>query len=60
MSELSEASLETMLMKIREHMDETSERITMIPTHFICRPSDLEELGFSADEIAKMIKEKSE
>jgi hypothetical protein len=28
-----------------------------VPTHFIFRPSDLEELGLTAGEISKMIKE---
>jgi hypothetical protein len=57
MAELSEASLEAMLIEMRKHLDETGEKITLIPTHFICRPSDLKELGLTPDEIAKLIKE---
>ena len=60
MTELTEASLEAMLMKIREHMDETSDRVTSIPKYFIVRPADLEALGLTVDEVTKMIKEKSE
>jgi len=59
MTELSEASLEAMLINIRKHMDETGEKITLIPTHFIFRPSDLERLGLTVDEITKMIKEQN-
>ena len=59
MTELSEASLEAMLIKIRKHLDETGEKITLRPTHFIFRPSDLEALGLTVDEVTKMIKEKN-
>ena len=57
MTELTHANLEATLIEIRKHLDETGDRITLIPTHFICRPSDLEELGFTADKVAKMLKE---
>jgi hypothetical protein len=57
MSELTEASLEAMLIKIRKHLDETGERVTLIPTQLIVRPSDLEALGLTVDEVTKMIKE---
>lgn len=59
MSELTESSLEAMLIKIRKHLDETGDRITLIPTHFIFRPSDLEKLGLTVDEVTKIIKEKN-
>lgn len=58
MTELSEASLEAMLIELRRHLDETGDKISLIPTCFICRPSDLKELGFTADEVAKLIKGK--
>jgi hypothetical protein len=58
-SELTEANLESMLMEIRKHMDETGNRITLIPKYFIVRPSDLEALGLTVDEVTKMIKEKN-
>ena len=57
MSELTEASLEAMLIKIRKHLDETGERVSLIPTQLIVRPSDLEALGLTVDEVTKMIKE---
>jgi len=59
MTELTQANLEAMLIEIRKHLDETGDRISLIPTHFIVRPSDLEALGLTADEVAKMIKEKT-
>ena len=59
MNELTEANLEAMLIKIREHLDETGDRVSLIPTHFIVRPSDLVELGLTEDEVARMLKEKN-
>ena len=59
MSELTEASLEAMLVEIRKCMDETGDRITLIPKHFIVRPSDLEALGLTVDDVKKMIKEQN-
>ena len=59
MSELTEASLEDMLVEIRKCMDETGDRITLIPKYFIVRPSDLDALGLTVDEVTKMIKEKN-
>jgi hypothetical protein len=58
-SELTEASLEAMLIKLRKHMDETGDKVTLIPRYFIARPADLEALGLTVDEVTKMIKEKS-
>ena len=57
MTELTESSLEAMLIKLRKHMDETGERVSLIPTQLIVRPSDLEALGLTVDEVTKMIKE---
>jgi len=59
MSELSEASLETMLTNIRKHIDETGEKVTSIPKYFIVRPADLDALGLTVDEVTKMIKEQN-
>jgi hypothetical protein len=59
MSELTEASLEAMLTEIRKHLDETGERVALIPTQLIVRPSDLEAFGLTVDEVTKMIKEKN-
>ena len=59
MTELTESSLEAMLIKLRKHMDETGERVSLIPTQLIVRPSDLEALGLTVDEVTKMIKEKN-
>jgi hypothetical protein len=59
MTELTQANLEAMLVGIRKHLDETGERVTLMPTQLIVRPSDLEALGLTVDEVAKMIREKS-
>ena len=59
MSELTEASLKDMLIKLRKHMDETGDKVTLIPRYFIVRPADLEKLGLTVDEVTKMIKEQS-
>jgi hypothetical protein len=60
MTELTEASLEAMLIKIRKHMDETGDKVSLIPKYFIVRPADLEALGLTVDEVTKMIKERSQ
>ena len=57
--ELSEASLEAMLIATRKHLNETGDRVSFIPTQLIVRPSDLEALGLTLDEVTKMIKEKN-
>ena len=59
MTELTEASLEAMLIEFRKHMDETSDRVTLTPKYFIVRPADLEALGLTVDDVKKMIKEKN-
>ena len=59
MAEPTEASLEAMLVEIRKCMDETGDKINLIPKYFIVRPSDLEALGLTVDEVTKMIKEKN-
>ena len=60
MSELSEASLEAMLIELRKHMDETGDRVSLIPKYFIVRPADLEALGLTVDDVRKMIKERGD
>jgi hypothetical protein len=57
--ELTEDSLEAMLIEIRKHLDDTRDRVSLIPKYFIFRPSDLEALGLTVDEVTKMIKEKN-
>ena len=59
MSELTNDSLEAMLIKLRKHMDETGDKVTLIPRYFIARPADLEALGLTVDEVTKMIKEQN-
>ena len=55
MSELSEASLEALLVELRKHMDETGDRVSLIPKYFIVRPEDLEALGLTVDDVQTMI-----
>lgn len=55
MSELSEASLEALLVELGKHMDETGDRISLIPRYFIVRPEDLEALGLTVDDVQTMI-----
>ena len=59
MAELTEASLEAMLTEIRKHLDDTSDRVSLIPKYFIVRPSDLEALGLTVADVKKMIKEQN-
>jgi hypothetical protein len=59
MAELTEASLEAILIKIRKHMDETGDKVTLTPKYFIVRPSDLEALGLTVADVKNMIKEQN-
>jgi hypothetical protein len=58
MTELTQASLEAMLMRISEYINESGETIVSKPTHFMVRPADLEELGITVEDVARMIQEK--
>ena len=58
MTELSQASLEAMLIRINEYIDESDKPISVIPTCFMVRPADLEALGITVADVARMIKEK--
>jgi hypothetical protein len=60
MSELTEASLEAVLIEIRKHLDATGEKTTLIPTKLLVRPSDLAALGLTVDDVIKVIKEQHE
>jgi hypothetical protein len=40
-------------------MDETGDRITLIPKYFIVRPAHLDALGLTVDDVKKMIKQKN-
>ena len=57
MSELTEASLEAMITEIHKRLEETSERVTATPKRLIVRPSDLEALGLTVNDVVKIIKE---
>jgi hypothetical protein len=59
MSELTQESLEAMLINIRKHLDDAGDKVSLIPTQLIVRPADLEKLGLTVDEVTKMIKEQS-
>ena len=55
--ELTQASLENMLKDLQEYLK--TEKIGLKPTKMLCRPSDLEELGLTRDDVVKMIREQS-
>jgi phage major head subunit gpT-like protein len=55
-NELTQDSLEDVLLKIRKYTVETGEKLTLKPKHLLVRPSDLEALGFTVADIQKMIK----
>lgn len=55
MTELSEASLEALLVELRKHINETGEKVSLIPTYFTVRPADLEALGLTVDDVQTMI-----
>ena len=59
MAEPTEANLEAMLIEIRKHLDDTSDRVSLIPTQLIVRLSDLEALGLTVTDVKKMIKEQN-
>ena len=59
MSELSQDSLENMLIQIRKQLDDTCNKISAIPKYFIVRPSDLEVVGLTVDDVIKMIEEQN-
>lgn len=56
-NELTEEALEKMLTKLAEHIDATGERISLIPKWIMYRPAELEALGFTHEDIIKLIKE---
>jgi len=59
MTTLTQASLEATLTEIQKLMVERGEAITIKPTKFIYRPSDLVELGFTVDDAIRLIEEKN-
>jgi hypothetical protein len=59
MTELSQANLENMLVQIRKQLDDTGDKISAIPKYFIVRPSDLEVVGLTVDDVTKMIEEQN-
>ena len=56
-AELTEATLENMLKDMQQYLK--TEKIGLKPTKMLCRPSDLEELGLTQDDVLKIIKEQS-
>lgn len=56
--ELTEEALEKMLMQIVGHLDAMGEKTSLIPKWVMYRPADLEALGYTHEDIVKLIKEK--
>ena len=59
MTELTEASLEKALADIAKQIDDPEKRITFKPTQLFVRPSDLAALGYTVNDVVKMLKEQS-
>ena len=55
--EFTQATLENMLKDMQKYLE--TEKIGLKPTKMLCRPSDLEELGLTRDDVLKIIKEQS-
>ena len=56
---LTVEALEKMLMQIVGHIDATGEKTSLIPKWVMYRPADLEALGYTHEDIVKLIKEKN-
>ena len=57
--ELTVEALEKMLMQIVGHLDAMGEKTSLIPKWVMYRPADLEALGYTHEDIVKLIKEKN-
>jgi hypothetical protein len=57
--ELTVEALEKMLMQIVGHLDAQGEKVSLIPKWLMYRPADLKALGFTHEDIVKLIKEKN-
>jgi len=55
--EFTQATLENMLKDMQKYLE--TEKIGLKPTKLLFRPSDLEELGLTHDDVLKIIKEQS-
>ena len=54
---LTVEALEKMLMQIVGHIDAMGEKTSLIPKWVMYRPADLKALGFTHEDIVKLIKE---
>ena len=57
-NELNQEELEKLIMKVAGHIDAVGEKVSLIPKWVMYRPADLEALGFTHEDIVKLIKEK--
>ena len=55
--ELTQGALENMLKDMQKYLE--TEKIGLKPTKLLYRPSDIEELGLTHDDVLKIIKEQS-
>jgi len=58
-NELTQEELEKMIMKVAGHIDAQGEKVSLIPKWVMYRPADLEALGFTHEDVVKLIKEKN-
>jgi hypothetical protein len=56
-NELTEEALEKLIMEVAGHIDAVGEKVSLIPKWVMYRPADLEALGFTHEDIVKLIKE---
>jgi hypothetical protein len=56
--ELTVEALEKMIMQVAGHIDALGEKTALIPKCVIYRPAELKALGYTHEDIVKLIKEK--
>jgi hypothetical protein len=53
--ELTEEALEKMIMQVAGHIDALGEKTSLIPKWVMYRPAELEALGYTHEDIVKLI-----
>jgi hypothetical protein len=60
MSDLSEASLEKLLLDLRQYQDKTGKTISVKPTKLFIRPAEMLQLGWTEEQLMEFIKQQEE
>jgi len=58
--ELTQEELEKIIMKVAGHIDAVGEKVSLIPKWVMYRPADLKALGFTHEDIVKLIAKSEE